>query len=226
MEPSIEEHIYISRDVQMQSAIERLSRIDDEVLAGYKLIQKHKQTVTFFGSARTQSDDPYYKKAYELGDLLAKNNYAVVTGGGNGIMAAANQGAHDAGGASIGFNIELPHEQTLNPFTTESYAFSHFAPRKITMTLFAHAYVYFPGGFGTLDELTEILTLTQTHKMPRAPIILFDKAFWKSFDSFVRSYLLQRKLITPGDEELYTMVDDVDEAMELIAANQTYEPEP
>lgn len=223
MNPSTPLTTCIPRDIQLKAAVDRLQTMSEEVANGYEIIARHKKTVTIFGSARTLADDFYYKKAYEMGKLLAENHYAVVTGGGNGIMAAANQGAHDGGGASIGFNITLPHEQTLNPYATESYAFSHFAPRKVVMTLFAHAYVYFPGGFGTLDELTEILTLTQTGKMTKAPIILFNSSFWKDFDSFIKKHMLDtNSLISEGDEQLYTITDDLNEAIKVINDNKTY----
>jgi uncharacterized protein (TIGR00730 family) len=155
----------------------------------------------------------------------------VVTGGGFGIMSAANQGAdiavqkgvEKAGGQSIAFNIKLPHEQQLNHYATESYTFQHFAPRKIVMTLYADAYIYFPGGFGTLDELSEIITLVQTGKTIKAPIILYGKDFWHKFDDFVQSSMLkQEQTISPGEEQLYTIIDTVEEAANLVLANTTY----
>lgn len=213
----------IPRDIMMQAAMMRLGDIDDEVREGYKILRKYHKTVTIFGSARLSQSSPYYKSAYDTAYALAKKSYAVVSGGGHGIMGAANQGARDAGGDSIGFNIYLPHEQTLNEYTTDSYAFSHFAPRKIVMTLFANAYIYFPGGFGTLDELSEILTLVQTSKTNKAPIILFGSEFWRPFDEFIKTSLRDElKLITNGDETLYTITDDVEEVVKLVLDNQTY----
>lgn len=213
----------IPRDIMMQAAIMRLGKIDDQIQAGYDILRKYHRTATIFGSARTKEDDPYYQAAYDTAYKLAKTDYAVVSGGGHGIMGAANKGALDAGGDSIGFNIHLPHEQTLNDYTTDSYAFSHFAPRKIVMTLFANAYIYFPGGFGTLDELAEIITLIQTGKTTKAPLILYGSDFWKPFDQFVRNSLGgDLKLISPGDESLYTITDDIDEIVRLVKANQTY----
>lgn len=201
----------------------RLGNVDDEIHAGYEILRKYHRTVTIFGSARIKPDNPYYQAAYDTAHKLAKADYAVISGGGHGIMGAANKGARDAGGDSIGFNIHLPHEQTLNEYTTDSYAFSHFAPRKIVMTLFANAYVYFPGGFGTLDELTEILTLVQTGKTTKAPLILYGSEFWGPLDELIKHSMRdEHGLISKGDEELYTITDDVDEIIRLVKTNQTY----
>ncbi len=220
----------VPRDVVLQSAMLRLGDINKEIQAGYNVLRKYHRTVTIFGSARTPEDDPYYQKAVQLSERLASKGYAVVSGGGFGIMSAANKGAHTAvqkgagkvGGQSIAFNIKLPHEQTLNPYATESYEFLHFAPRKIVMTLYADAYIYFPGGFGTLDELSEIITLIQTGKTNKAPIILIGKQFWQHFDVLVKEGMLANKLISSGDELLYTITDSVDEAINLVLANKTY----
>lgn len=214
--------VCIPRDIVLQAAMIRLGDIDQEVQNGYNIIRKYHRTVTIFGSARTPMDSPDYEKAREVAARLAKEKYAVITGGGHGIMGAANQGAKEAGGDSIGFNIALPNEQTLNPYTTESYAFSHFAPRKIAMTLYADAYIYFPGGFGTFDELTEILTLIQTGKTNKAPIILVGSHFWSAFDELARNALLTYRSIKEEDLSLYTITDDTDEIVRLIKSNTTY----
>lgn len=213
----------IPRELQLQAAMFRLGNVDEEIHGGYEILKKYHKTVTVFGSARTPQDNRYYQQAYELGKRLAEAGYAVVTGGGPGIMEAANRGAFEAGGQSIGFNINLPHEQSLNNYTTDSFAFSHFSPRKIVMTMMADAYIYFPGGFGTLDELSEILTLTQTNKISHAPIVLFDKHFWGEWDTFVRKNMLDREhLISPGDESLYTITEDLDEIISAVRDNRTY----
>lgn len=218
--------VCIPREIMLQSTVLRLGNVDDEIRQGYEIIRKQHKTVTVFGSARTPETAPDYIAAQTLGARLAQEGYSVVTGGGHGIMEAANRGAFEAGGNSIGFNIRLPHEQQLNPYTTESFQFHYFAPRKIVMTLFADAYIYFPGGFGTLDELSEILTLIQTHKTHKAPVILIDDAdgnFWKPFDTFVRSSLLEKEhLISPGDESLYTITNSIEEAIDLVKANRSY----
>ena len=216
-------NVCIPRDVAMKAAMMRLESVDDEIRAGYKVISKYEKTATIFGSARLAKSSPHYKAAKKLSHKLAENGYAIISGGGHGIMGAANEGALEAGGHSIGFNIKLPNEQTLNDYTTDSLAFSHFAPRKIVMTLFANAYIYFPGGFGTLDELTEILTLIQTGKATKAPVILFGSSFWNPFDAFVKNILLKQEgVISEGDEHLYVITDDINEAVEHVLANQTY----
>lgn len=221
--PDSDQPVCIPRDIVLQAAMFRLGNLEDEVQAGYNIIRRYHKTVTIFGSARAKEDDGYYKKARELAGKLAKEGYAIITGGGHGIMGAANQGAKEAGGDSIGFNIALPHEQTLNEYTTESYAFSHFAPRKIVMTLYADAYIYFPGGFGTMDELTEILTLIQTGKTNKAPIILVGSEFWEPLNVFVKSYMLEKNhTIAADDATLYTITDDIDEAVRIVKSNKTY----
>ena len=213
----------IPREIMLQAAMLRLGSVSDELQAGYEVLRKYHKTVTVFGSARLTETSKFYQAAQSVSAKLAEKDYAIISGGGHGIMGAANRGAKEAGGDSIGFNIELPHEQTLNNYTTDSIAFSHFAPRKIAMTLSANAYIYFPGGFGTLDELAEILTLVQTHKTMAAPIILFGSDFWKPFDSFVKQQMRDElKLITPGDENLYTITDDEDEVIRIVENNQTY----
>lgn len=201
----------------------RLGSVDDELQAGYNVVRKYHKTVTVFGSARTPEGERYYEAARLMSHRLAESGYAIITGGGHGIMEAANRGAMDAGGDSIGFNIALPHEQTLNEYTTDSLSFSHFSPRKIAMTLYADAYVYFPGGFGTMDEMMEILTLIQTGKTSKAPVILYGVDFWKPLDTFIRTSMLEKeRLISAGDELLYHITDDINEVVKLIRANKTY----
>lgn len=222
MDTNTPQAVCIPRDIQLRAAVDRLQSMNQEILNGYKILGKYKKTVTVFGSTRTNAGDFYYQKAKEFGDRISREGYAVVTGGGHGIMAAANQGAFEAGGASIGFNIKLPQEQNLNPYVTESYSFSHFAPRKVMMTLFAHAYIYFPGGFGTLDELSEIMTLTQTKKTNLAPIILFDSGYWSDLDLFIKDHMLKRGLISDEDLSLYTITDSVDEIIQAVDSNHVY----
>lgn len=221
----------ISRGLALEAAVRRLGSVDKEITAGYEILRKYHKTVTIFGSARTAVDNPYYLAAKDVAERLANSGYAVVSGGGHGIMSAANEGANvavqkgarEAGGESIAFNIKLPLEQTLNAYATESYEFQHFAPRKIVMTLYAEAYVFFPGGFGTLDELMEILTLIQTSKSVRVPVILYGRNFWGDLDSFIRGNMLDgEKTISPGDESIYTITDDVDELMGIIESSNVY----
>lgn len=190
---------------------------DDEFKRAFEILDRHPKRVTFFGSARDlPHNESYREAARNLAYQLAKRDYAIVSGGGGGIMAASNKGAYDAGGVSIGFNIQLPHEQHLNPFTTENLAFHYFFTRKVMMTFFSHAYVYFPGGFGTLDELTEIITLIQTKKMPPLRIVLFGHDYWDDFDAFIKKQLLGNGYISERDDAIYTITDDVTAAVHLI----------
>lgn len=224
MKPKINTNppICIPRDIFMQAAMMRLGSVEAEIEKGYQVLKKYHKTVTVFGSARLTEESPYYHKARELAGKLASHNYAIVTGGGHGIMEAANRGAKEAGGNSIGFNIQLPHEQLLNEYITDSTSFKHFAPRKIALTLFADAYVYFPGGFGTLDEFAEVITLVQTQKMIRSPIILVGSEFWGDLDNFVEKHMLPEGMIAASDRQIYTVIDDVDEIVRHVLANQTY----
>lgn len=190
---------------------------DTEFEKAFKILKKYPARVTFFGSARTAPDTALYKKAEETAALLASEGYAIVSGGGGGIMEAANKGAKSAGGFAIGFNIVLPHEQKLNPYTTEHLAFHYFFTRKVMMTFYAHAFVFFPGGFGTLDELFEVITLIQTHKMPRVPIILVGTSYWKNLDTFIKDNLLDQGMITPGDEALYSITSSPEKILNIIS---------
>lgn len=190
---------------------------DEEFERAFAVLNKYPKRVTFFGSARDVPAGAVYREAAEqLAFALAGKGYAVVSGGGAGIMSASNKGAFDAGGTSLGFNIKLPHEQHLNPYTTEDITFHYFFARKVMMTFFSHAYVYFPGGFGTLDELTEIMTMIQTKKMPPLSLILFGHEYWDEFNSFINKQLETTGYISPGDAQIYTITDSVEEAVHLI----------
>lgn len=199
--------------------IERSLRYARDMSRGLTKIKTYPQGVTVFGSARLPEGDPYYMKARELGQKLAKAGHSVISGGGKGIMEAANRGAFEVGGRSIGLNIQLPHEQTLNQYTTDSLEFHYFFARKVMLTFSSKVYVYFPGGFGTIDEFSEILTLIQTNKIPAAPLILFGSEFWKPLDDFFAHQMeTHLKTISPGDRALYTITDDIDYIVEV--ANQ------
>lgn len=195
---------------------ERVDRIEKEFTDGFNLINQYHYTVTVFGSARSTESEPTYQQARELTGKLAGEGFAIVTGGGGGIMEAANRGAYEAGGKSVGLNISLPHEQVLNDYTTESMAFRYFFARKVMLVYAASALVCFPGGFGTLDELFEAVTLVQTGKMPSLPIILVGTKFWQPMDEFIRSRMLEGALVSPGDEALYHITDDLDEIVQII----------
>lgn len=199
---------------------ERITRIDKEFADGFEIVNQDRKSVTIFGSARLTEDNPHYQKARQLSNCLAREGYTVATGGGAGIMEAGNRGAFEAGGKSIGLNITLPHEQVLNPYTNVSMPFHYFFTRKVLLAYGAEAYVYFPGGFGTLDELFEVVTLIQTKKMPAAPVILMGVDFWSGMDEFVKKYLLEQEhTIADIDPSIYTITDDIDEAVRIIDAH-------
>lgn len=210
---------HLVKAIAMSTASLRTS--DEEFERAFKILKRYPARVTLFGSARTLPNEASYKKAEELAAELAHEGYAIVSGGGGGIMEAANKGAKEAGGHAIGFNIVLPHEQKLNPYTTESLAFHYFFTRKVMMTFYAHAFIYFPGGFGTLDELFEVITLIQTKKMTPVPIILVGGEYWTDLDAFIKKQLLQGGLITSGDEQLYTISNDIHEICRIIT--ESYE---
>jgi uncharacterized protein (TIGR00730 family) len=196
----------------------RVFRIMSEFVMGFELLRKQGLAVSFYGSARTQPGEPYYKQAEELAAQLAKKkNFTVITGGGPGIMEAGNVGAFKVGGQSIGLNIQLPFEQKLNPYTTESLDFDFFFSRKVMLAFASEVYVYFPGGFGTMDELFEMMTLIQTKKIERIPIVLYGKDFWDPMvDFFKKTMLKEYKTISKEDLDLFQVVDSVDEAYKYI----------
>lgn len=198
----------------------RIFKIMSEFVEGFDIIRQHGLAVTFFGSTRTSPENTLYKKAAELAGRLAKQGFAVVTGGSSGIMQAANKGAYEAGGTSVGLNVVLPESQTYNPYLTEKFTFEHFFVRKVMLTYASEVYVYFPGGFGTLDEFFEIVTLIQTKKIRKVPIILFGKKYWEPLLSFFENTLYRENaMIDEGDMKLYTLVDSIDEAYDYIVAN-------
>lgn len=195
----------------------RVFRIMAEFVQGFELLREHGLAATFWGSARTTPDDPYYKAAEELAARLAKKGFSIISGGGPGIMEASNVGAFKVGGKSVGLNIQLPFEQKLNPYTTESLNFDFFFSRKVMLTFASEAYVYFPGGFGTLDEFFEIITLIQTKKIEPIPVLLYGKDYWSPLIAFFENDMLQKyKTISPEDLEIFHVVDSVDEAYTYI----------
>lgn len=199
----------------------RIFRIMAEFVEGFQFLSESSREVTFFGSARTKPTDRWYKEGVKLGKLLASHGYTVVTGGGPGIMEAVNKGAFEAGGASIGLNIQLPTEQRINPYVTRGRGFHYFFIRKVMLAASAQAYVYFPGGFGTLDEFFEIVTLIQTGKMQSTPVVCVGKDFWSGlFDWVERVQMKSFKTISPKDRKLFQVVDTAQEAFEVICTSQ------
>ncbi len=194
-----------------------LKESDAEFDQAFEIINRHPKRVTVFGSARDlETNVKSRADAYQFGQKIVKAGFAVVSGGGNGIMGAVNKGAYDAGGKSIGFNIKLPHEQKPNPYTTDELTFRYFFTRKVALSFYSQAYVYFQGGMGTLDELFEIVTLIQTKKVPKLPVILVGHEHWDDLDNYIKKHFLEVGTISPGDEQIYTIVDSVDEAVKII----------
>ena len=212
-----EKNHLLVRQRMIEAAEGKLVTVVEEFEKSFDILAKYEKTVTVFGSARLQPNTEIYKQAFAVGWALAKHGYAVVTGGGGGAMEAANHGAMKAGGPSIGFNIHLPMEQKLNDYTTESYRFEHFFGRKVAMTLDASGYVFAGGGFGTLDELFEILTLVQTGTIPQVPIILLGKDFWQPLDKYITDFLAEKyHTVEPEDRNIYMISDDMGEIVDKI----------
>ncbi len=190
----------------------RSLRILSEFVEGFDALAGVGKAITIFGSARIKEDDPYYEKARHLAHLLAEEGFAVITGGGPGIMEAANRGCHEAGGLSIGCNIELPQEQTVNQYVDLAVEFRYFFARKTMFVKYADGFAIFPGGFGTLDELFESLTLIQTGKIRHFPVVLIGKDYWAGLLGWLREEALTRAAIEPEDLDLLRVTDDLEEA--------------
>jgi uncharacterized protein (TIGR00730 family) len=188
----------------------RVLRIQSEFVEGFGLLAEMPRAVSVFGSARTPRDHPAYATGVALGAALAQAGYAVITGGGPGAMEAANRGCSEAGGLSVGLGIELPFEQELNEWVDVGISFRYFFVRKTMFVKYAQAFVILPGGFGTLDELFEALTLVQTRKVTRFPVLLYGSEYWAGLMEWVRSTMVQTGTISPGDVELFTITDDLD----------------
>ena len=194
----------------------RVFRIMSEFVEGFDEMSHIGRAVTVFGSARTKPRDRYYKATVDLSRRLAENNFAVITGGGPGIMEAANKGAAQGGGRSVGLNIKLPFEQCGNPYTNISVDFDYFFARKVCLAKYSTAFVYMPGGFGTMDEFFEVLTLVQTRKVPRFPLICFGRSYWGGLMKWANSTLKRGKYIGPEDTDLVTITDSPAKAMQII----------
>jgi uncharacterized protein (TIGR00730 family) len=191
--------------------------IADEFREGFEAVARiGRPAVSIFGSARVREHDPLYRRAVELGRLVAEAGFAVVTGGGPGVMEAANRGAHEAGGLSVGFNIELPHEQHENRYLDIAVTFRHFYARKTMFVKAAEGFVILPGGFGTLDELFEALTLIQTGKVENFPVVLLGSRYWDGLRGWMRERLLTERMISENDAELLVVTDEPTEAVAVI----------
>lgn len=199
------------------AAHERISLISREFKEGFSFLEDLPRSVTFFGGVNINEENPFYKKAEALAFRIAKElNYAVLTGGGPGIMEGANKGAFEAGGRSAGLTIQLPREQVVNPYLTKHLDFYYFFSRKVCLSFAAEAYIFFPGGYGTLDEFFEVLTLVQTKKIEKVPIVLVGHEFWDGVYEMLKNELLSRKTIEEEDLKLFTITDSEEEVLEII----------
>ncbi|HEY4511595.1 MAG TPA: TIGR00730 family Rossman fold protein [Candidatus Paceibacterota bacterium] len=204
---------------ELSSGMEhRLKSIEDEFTRGFTFIKKYKKSVSFFGSARFDENNIHYKQARHLAGRIVKElGNAIVTGGGPGIMEAGNRGALEAGGESYGIAIKLAKVQAVNPYVKESAEFSHFFVRKVMLSFAAESYIFFPGGFGTLDEFFELATLIQTHKIRPVPLILYGVDYWQPLQQFIEEQMCDmHKSIDRLDMSIYTITDDEDEIIRII----------
>src|SRR5438445_556247 len=198
----------------------RVFRIMGEFVQGFEDLAHITNGVAVFGSARTPADDPEYKAAQETGALFVRAGFSVITGGGPGIMEAANRGAFEAGGVSIGCNIELPHEQSSNDYLTLSLKFKYFFVRKMMFVKYSDAFIIFPGGFGTLDELFEALTLIQTHKIHNFPVVLYGSQYWKGMLEWLRGPMLGENKIVEDDFRRLHVTDSPSEIVDIVSRFQ------
>ncbi len=199
------------------NARRRLATIDNEFRHTFKFLRNYPHSVSFFGSARFTEDHPCYIRARALAGRISKElGYTIITGGGPGIMEAANRGAFEAGGKSVGMNIILPHEQKVNEYLTAHVRFYYFFIRKVALSFSAEVYIFFPGGFGTLDEFFELVTLVQTRKIPQIPIICVGRDYWEKVLDLSISMRDDFKTISPGDEKVFQIVESDDEIMDII----------
>jgi len=208
---------FLTKEQLDDSAQKRVDLISKEFTDGFHFLEDYPQSVTVFGSSIVTEDNKYYQMARSLCKRIAGDiQYAVITGGGPGIMEAANRGAFEANGKSLGITINLPREQVTNKYVTKTIALTYFFARKVCLSFSAEAYIFFPGGYGTLDELFEILTLVQTKKISSVPIILVGSDYWKPLESFIKNEVLERKMIDPSDISMFTIQDDEDTIIEII----------
>jgi uncharacterized protein (TIGR00730 family) len=194
----------------------RMFRIIGEFVEGFDNLSRCQPAITIYGSARLKADNKLYAETEEITRRLGELGFNIITGGGPGVMEAANKGALEAGVASIGLNIELPEEQALNPYTTKSIVFHHFFVRKVMLVKYATAFLMMPGGLGTLDEVTEVLTLMQTHKIKPFPVVLYDGKYWSGFLDWLRKETLARGFVSDSDFDLLRVCDTPDEVIQTV----------
>ena len=206
-----------NRAEELESAV----RYFLEFLMGFESLEITQPAVTVFGSARFDESSRYYQLARQVGRELAQAGYAVITGGGPGIMEAANRGAKEAGGMSVGCNINLPQEQKPNAYVDHFVQFDHFFVRKVMLVKYSSAFIVLPGGFGTLDEVFETLTLIQTRKIERFPVVLMGSAFWARLRAFLKESLLAERTIDPRDIELFHVTDSPEEAVSIVVKSDS-----
>lgn len=198
-------------------AVERIALISKEFTEGFEFLKNYPKSVSIFGSTKAEEGDLYYTRAHALaGRIVRELKYSIVTGGSSGIMEAANRGAYEAGGNSVGLLIELPNGQATNKFLTDKIGFHHFFVRKVCLSFSAEAYIFYPGGFGTLDEFSEILTLVQTNKIQRVPIVLVGVEYWAPLVDFFKAKMLSNGKITEEDLALFVLTDDDEEVLNAI----------
>jgi uncharacterized protein (TIGR00730 family) len=212
------EQLFSRADIHQGDIDGHIEHIAREFRDGFEFLKKYPKSITIFGSSMAKLDSPDCLKVEELTRRISDElKYAVITGGGPGIMEAANKGAYMAGGISLGLNISLPHERTTNAFVTHALKFSYFFSRKVMLSFAAETYIFFPGGFGTFDELFNILTLIQTGKIPRVPIVLFDSKFWTPLEEFLKQNMLQKyQTIEEKDLDFFEITDSLDRIIEII----------
>ena len=216
-EKPIKDALTLTREKMHNIASERIAEIVKEFTQGFKFLEDFPKSITFFGANQFSPDNPYYQSAQILSGRLVKElGYTIVSGGGPGIMEAANRGAFEAGGNSIGLLIKLPHEQKINHYVTKTFPSYYFFVRKVLLTFSAEAFIFYPGGYGTLDEFFEILTLIQTKKISNIPVICVGSEYWNKLKKFIIDEMLARKTVNEEESELFQIVDDHDKIIEII----------
>jgi uncharacterized protein (TIGR00730 family) len=215
LKPEFHEQQYVIDDLTIKDTW-RMFRILAEFVDGFEALSQISPAVSMFGSARAKPGEPNYEQAVEIARLLVKSGFSVISGGGPGIMEAANKGAAEAGGKSVGLNIRLPYEQKPNPYANIRMNFRYFFVRKVMFVKYAMAYVILPGGFGTLDEFSEAITLIQTHRIKPFPVILVNRNYWKGLLDWMREVVCTECLISPEDMDIIQVIDEPEEVVRAI----------